>query len=83
MRVRAEDTFCTEARLRGEMVKVFVDGNEVADVFAADTVEGWADVVDRDAEGRVQWAGDEAKIKRLFGSVEIKTVPFPESAGAR
>jgi hypothetical protein len=50
---------------------VFLDGFKLWNCVAADTDEGWVDLIAGDDAGRIIREGDEAKIERMHGAVAV------------
>lgn len=55
-------------------IRIFLDGEEISDVIAYDTVAGWLQKYQTDAEGRITYdrIGDKIHSERLTGVVTVE-----------
>lgn len=57
--------------LCGPNIHVSIDGVETDDCVAYDMDEGWAEVLERNAEGKLFLRGDGIAEKRVYGEIRV------------
>jgi hypothetical protein len=58
--------------VRGECVRVFVDGDMLRGVVSYDCDDGWVDVLEWTDEGHAMHNGEHFLTRRVFGKIEVR-----------